>query len=165
MPGGITLSVKPTGADIARVIKTYTRRATAQRLHVAGNQALSRAQFLAGSELEVRERDRRREPGSIHYVNAFDATYIGLEEFGSSAEVVRLSNSSPNAARIEYGTSAHEIAPDNAARLAWPGTVLPPGVSVWHPGTAARGIIRRSLAGGLKQAFPGVAFGNLTFNE
>lgn len=163
MAGGLT--VKITQADLQRVLKQHVRRSTAQRLRSAGNQSLARAQLLAGSELQIRDASRRRSPGSPHYAHGFEASYAGFDEFSSSQMVVTLRNSSPNAARIEYGTSAHEIAPVNATRLAWPGTVLPAGMSVWHPGTRAYGVMRRALGGGLREAFPGVGFGNLTFGE
>lgn len=145
-------------ASIARAIAELTNREIAQRVRRAGEAAVVKCDAL-GSQFESRTQDRRRSPGTPELASTpFEVRYSGLEQVRGGQMTFRIATKAPSFWYLEFGTPPHEISPAPGKRLWWPGTLLPPGVSVQHPGnTAFRGQWRRAVALEVRDRFPGIA--------
>jgi hypothetical protein len=158
MPRTFTVDIDASKAAIARVMKEKTRQAIAQRLRGAGDAAAAACNDLS-TQFEPRTEERRRNPGSPEIARSFEVRYSSLAQVSSGQMTFRIASQAPSFWYLEYGTGPHEIAPSPGKRLWWPGVLMPPGVSVHHPGsTRYKGIFRRAVAAQVRRRFPGLGF-------
>jgi hypothetical protein len=158
MPRTFTVDVDASKAAIARVMTQLTRRQIAARLKAAGDASAAACNELS-NQFEPRYDDRRRNPGSPELANSFEVRYTSLDQVAGGQMTFRIASKAPSFWYLEFGTGGHEIRPGPGKRLSWPGVLLPPGVSVWHPGsTRYKGIFRRAVAAQIRPRFPGLGF-------
>lgn len=149
-----TVSVEPT--SFKKAFEELSSRQFSARLRAAGNEVYNKSNALS-LEPEDRTEERRRNPGTPQLANSFVVHYTGLDQARIGAMKFWLTSNAPSFFYLEYGTPPHEIAPHPGKRLWWPGTLLPPGVSVQHPGSTKYKLRwRRMIARSLRDRFPGI---------
>lgn len=149
-----TVSVEPR--SFARAIEELSGRQVAARLRAAGNEIVTKSNALS-EEFEDRTEERRRHPGTPQLRNSFEVHYTGLDQVRIGAMKFWLSTKAPSFWFLEYGTPPHRIEPHPGKRLWWPGTLLPPGVGVDHPGSRKwQARWRQLIARSLRDRFPGI---------
>lgn len=128
--------------SIERRLNAEGMRLTERRMDIVGLAIVQEAQDMAINELNTSRPPNRSSRSRLHYHNSF---YYQVEraDDGRGGVVVRVWNTAPYAAILEYGNPPHRIAPRKADRLAWPKNnisgppfvVLPPRKAVkWRPG-------------------------------
>jgi hypothetical protein len=84
--------------------------------------------------------------GSTGTSGGTSGTNIGGSSRGRGYAVVLVGTNVEYGPDVEYGTSAHEIRPENAKALFWPGAAHP-FAKVNHPGTPAQPFMRPAFDG------------------
>ena len=160
-------------AAFQKAIERSSRRQISIQLRKGGQNAANIAQQLAGQRLGPSRVGQRRRNHGVSYHNGFEVKYTGLEDFAQGNMQIAVRNRAKHARLIEHGSAAHEIAPRNKTRLAWP---PPPynvgkptiflglGQSVRHPGTRAYKILEDAARKGIIQGLGGRSMGHIRIN-
>lgn len=160
-----TVSPNVIQAGLTRVMKKFTARELDRRMQRASTEALRLAEDIASQSVESRDDpERRRYPGSRHYITGFKVRLTGDLEVGG--EFLLLSNASPVANIIEFGSGSHQIQPSGAwggggEALAFPDgsgrmRVIKGPQGVTHPGTAPQHVMEASINLALANNLPGL---------